>query len=107
MLRIICIAILLVILCGCASRANLEWNLNSWVGQDVDGLVQHWGKPSDIGALSNGNVSYSWMFDQGLTNAHINGVVSGYAKFCKITLAVSSNDRLVQSWQLEGNNCKA
>ena len=106
MKRILFVVLFLIFVNGCASRANLEWNLSSWIGHDVDGLVQHWGTPSDISKLANGSSMYSWMFNEGLASTPISGTISARSKFCKITVATSIED-LVQSWQLEGNNCKA
>ncbi len=99
------VVILFILLDGCASRENLEWNLSTWIGHDVNGLIQHWGTPNDISDLSNGNTLYSWMFDEGLANTPIEGTIDTVPKYCKITVGVSTND-LVQSWQLEGNDCK-
>lgn len=39
---------------ACASTANYERILSSWVGSDVDSLVVKWGPPSNSYPLSNG-----------------------------------------------------
>ncbi len=106
MKRLLFVVFFLLFANGCASRANLEWNLSSWIGHDVNGLVHHWGTPSDINKLPNGNVMYSWMFNEGLASTPIDGTIGTQSKFCKISVATST-EHLVQSWQLEGNNCKA
>ena len=41
-------------LSACATTANYEKALNSWVGADVDSLVMRWGPPASSYALSNG-----------------------------------------------------
>lgn len=105
MKRTLFVVILFIFLNGCASRENLEWNLSAWVGHNVNGLIQHWGTPTDVSDLSNGSALYSWLFDEGLANTPIKGTINTVSQYCKITIGVSTND-LVQSWQLEGNNCK-
>ena len=48
------VALLLTLLSGCATTANYEKILNSWVGTSVDNLVMQWGPPSNSYPLSNG-----------------------------------------------------
>jgi len=104
--RILFVCILLTFVYGCASKANLEISLNTWVGNSVDGLIQHWGTPSDVDTLSNGSASYIWLFDDGIANSPINGSINAVAIYCKITVDVSKYET-IQSWQIEGNDCKA
>lgn len=103
--KILFVCILLTFVYGCASKANLEFNLNTWVGNSVKGLIQHWGTPSDVDNLSNGSALYTWLFDDGIANSPIKGSVNAVAIYCKITVDVSKNET-IQSWQLEGNDCK-
>lgn len=46
--------VLLMILSGCATTANYEKLLNSWVGENVDDLVMKWGPPASTYPLSDG-----------------------------------------------------
>ena len=48
------LAVLLVFLSGCATTANYEKMLNSWVGSNVDNLVMRWGPPTNSYPLTNG-----------------------------------------------------
>lgn len=48
------LAVLAVLLSGCATTANYEKILNSWVGANVDNLVMRWGPPTSSYPLSNG-----------------------------------------------------
>ena len=41
-------------LAGCATTANYEKILSSWVGSNADNLVMRWGPPSNSYPLSNG-----------------------------------------------------
>ena len=81
-------------------------SLDTWVGNSVHGLVQHWGTPSDVNNLSNGSALYTWLFDDGIANSPINGSINAVTIYCKITVDVSKNET-IQSWQIEGNDCKA
>ncbi len=46
--------VLSVALAGCATTANYQKILNSWVGYNVDNLVMRWGLPANSYPLSNG-----------------------------------------------------
>lgn len=53
--RIICAAIVaLALLSACATTANYESVLKSWMGSHVDSLVASWGPPQSSYQLSNG-----------------------------------------------------
>ena len=43
-----------IVLSGCATTANYEKILSSWVGSSVDNLVASWGPPQSSYDLSNG-----------------------------------------------------
>jgi len=104
--RIIFICTLLILINGCASKLNLELSLDTWIGHNVDGLVQHWGAPSNVNSLENGSTSYSWLFDDGIANSPIEGSINATAIYCKVIVDVSKNET-IEAWQLEGNDCKA
>ncbi len=106
MLRILLVCFFVMLMNGCASKENLEFNLNTWVGHSVNGLIQYWGNPSDVKNKSEGGSSYTWLFDDGISNAPIEGVVNSETIYCKITVDVSNYD-MIQTWEMEGNNCKA
>ena len=106
MKKILSVIAFSLILNSCASRENLEFSLDTWIGHDVEGLVQHWGKPADINDYPNGKISYTWLFDDGIANSPIEGTINPVAIYCKITVDVSNNET-IQSWQIEGNDCKA
>lgn len=48
------ISIVTIFLSACATTANYEKTLNSWVGSNVDNLVSRWGPPQRSFMLSNG-----------------------------------------------------
>ncbi len=54
MKKLFAIGISAILLAGCATTANYEAILRSWVGQPVDNLVSSWGAPQSSFKLSNG-----------------------------------------------------
>lgn len=52
------VALCFVILTGCATRANYEKILNSWVGAPAENLVRSWGAPISTFRMSSGNEIY-------------------------------------------------
>ena len=48
------ISLLVVLLVGCATTANYEKLLQSWVGSSADNLAMRWGPPASSHPLSNG-----------------------------------------------------
>ncbi len=99
------ISVLFTLFFGCASQANLEFNLDTWKGHNVNGLIEYWGIPSNINNAANGNAEYTWLFDKGIANTAIDGSVRQEVVYCKVTVGISS-DRTIESWELEGNDCK-
>lgn len=47
--------VLSVFLAACATTANYEKVLSSWVGSNVDNLIMKWGPPANSYPLSNGS----------------------------------------------------
>jgi len=62
--------ILAVIIAGCATSANYEKVLNTWVGSNADQLVQTWGPPQRTYNLSDGGVVLEYMKSR---NAQVGG----------------------------------
>jgi hypothetical protein len=104
--------ILLLLGTGCATTAQYERNLQSWLGHDVNHLISKWGPPSSDFALSNGNKIYTWV-DHGANISYAN--YSPYANTaigftsptsCKTSFTIDQNGRIIE-WRYEGNNCRA
>src|SRR5207245_11809969 len=53
-----------LIVAGCATRANYEKILNTWIGASADRLVQRWGAPARTFRLPRGNeiYIYDWRY---------------------------------------------
>jgi len=90
---------------ACASQANLEFNLDTWKGHHVEGLIEHWGTPLNVNYSSNNIAQYTWLFDTGIANSVIDGTVRKEVVYCKITIDVSA-EKTIEAWALEGNDCK-
>ena len=105
MIRSLSLSILLTLVIGCASQANLELNLDTWKGHHVNGLIESWGAPSTINNAPNGVAHYSWLFDTGVANSAIDGTIKEDIFYCKVTISVST-ENTIETWALEGNDCK-
>jgi hypothetical protein len=46
-LRSFFVVVMLAWLVGCASTAQFEKNVGSWIGYDADELIASWGPPDD------------------------------------------------------------
>ncbi len=105
MIRSLSLSILLTLVIGCASQANLEFNLDTWKGHHVNGLIEYWGTPSNVNSAANGNAQYTWLFDKGIANSAVDGTIRQEVIYCKVTVGVAT-DATIESWALEGNDCK-
>ncbi len=121
--KISTLIVLLVFLAGCATTGKYEEILNSWVGADVNQLVNSWGYPDGSFEAPNGNKVYVYgssgsyrMPTQTNTTYNVigntvygNSVTTGGQTlnfWCKTYFEVNESNRIV-TWRWEGNNCKA
>ena len=108
-LVIVCIYASVVI--SCATTANYEKVLNSWVGSDVNNLLTTWGPPSDVYEMPNGSKMYTWLWVDNTRvisnyNSYLNMVTSRTVTYwCKTTFTVNSSS-VITNWRWEGNNCR-
>lgn len=110
-------------LSGCATTEKYENVLSSWVGSDVNQLVNSWGYPQNSFQAPNGNTVYvygtsgSYTMPQQTTSTYnaVGNTVYGNSTttggqtlsfWCKTYFEVDDSDRIV-TWRWEGNNCKA
>lgn len=117
------IAAFLSLLTGCATTANYEKILNSWVGADEIDLIRKWGSPHrtyETGGtkfltyVSSRNVylpgtaptyQTTMIGNTAYTN-RIGGTPGQNIGLSCVTTFELRNDKIV-SWQWEGNDCKA
>ena len=94
-------ALLLIstLLAGCATSANYEKVVDSWVGSSEDELIRKWGVPTS---------SYSTSDNKYITYRRTRIVDYGsgpFQKSCETTFTLQ-NERIV-SWSFKGNDCIA
>lgn len=126
MKRLLILAILLIT--GCATTANYEKILQTWVGSPVDNLVRSWGPPQSQYELSDGGkvIEYSnsstatmggYTTYQSVTTYNYDGTYStssvptttptyNVQYSCRTIFDVDENGTIT-SWRWEGNNCVA
>lgn len=97
-------------LSGCATTANYEKILNTWVGSSAESLVEAWGAPSNVVQVTDTKKAVVYEFNGGAStygNVNQYGGYSGYtvANTCTTTFIVTEGQ--ISSWQWRGNSCRA
>lgn len=93
-------------LSGCATTGGFEDVLNSWVGSDVNRLIETWGPPADTYQMPNGRTLYTWFFDGGAVAVPVGDYAYAVNRYCKTTFTVGKQGRVL-GWRWQGNACKA
>jgi hypothetical protein len=117
------IFLLTLILLGCATTANYEKLLSSWVGSPESALISSWGPPSSVyesdgtkyltysksnsGYIPGVAPSYQTTY---VGNTAYTTPVGGYAGFaysnnCSTTFTISN--KTITNWRYEGNACRS
>lgn len=92
--------LLMVFLVGCATTANYEAKLQSWVGHSESELIASWGPPTN--SYRSGNVtSLSYGGNNGAV--FYNGMMIPVS--CTTTFTLTNN--VITSWAWQGNSCKS
>lgn len=100
-----------LLLGGCATTANYENILQSWVGQDADRLVASWGPPAQTYQMTSGKL-LTFVSEQGAAGYTHYGQFTNMAlttyssNYCKTTFEVDGLNT-IRSWRWEGNTCRA
>ena len=123
MKKLLFLIIPLVLLFGCATTANYEKVLNSWVGSQESALVSSWGPPSSVyqsdrvkyltysksnsGYVPGVAPSYQTTY---VGNTAYTSPVGGspgfaYNSNCSTTFTVTSG--VITNWRYEGNACRS
>lgn len=116
-------ALLAVLLTACASTANFEKMLGTWVGSSEDQLIRTWGPPanvyvsgetkfvtfarSSVGYIPGSAPTYQTQVVGNIAYTHAVGGSPGYSYTaqCMVTFELVAN--MVRSWRWEGNACRA
>ncbi|HHO41930.1 MAG TPA: hypothetical protein ENN12_01050 [Epsilonproteobacteria bacterium] len=111
---------------GCATQENFAKQYNSWIGKDINGLIDQIGYPDSSFEAPNGNKVYVYNYNRvdsapmmtptfgfgyGWYGRHhpILIGVSGYhttTRTCKLFIEVDSKD-IITKWSSRGNSCVA
>lgn len=122
----------LLFLAGCASTAQYENELTSWVGQSADHLISKWGSPTKTTQLSDGGgvLEYSVLrnfqiggfsivipqttLQGGTNNAQESGAAIDQKKTLFKNISMGCVTRItvnpqgvITNWSWQGNACKA
>src|SRR5690554_4530278 len=123
MYRIIVVILSALLLSACATTANYEKVLSSWVGHDVNELVGSWGYPANSFKAPNGNTVYAYSSSGSYTmptnttsnyNVYGNSVYGSSTTtrgqtlnfWCQTFFEVNENN-IITTWSWKGNNCKS
>lgn len=121
------VAVLAILLPGCATTSKYEAKLNSWVGSPAQSLVNSWGYPASQMTAPDGNTVYVYSRSGSFvmpTTTTTNAQVSAYGNSAYgtattttsgggvITMACTTyfeigQDQRVVSWRWQGNSCKS
>ncbi len=113
------ILVLCLGLIGCATVRGYETILNSWIGHDINDLVNKWGYPDSFIAPDGNKVyvfsnsrsfrrpMYTSMGYDAFGNATATTTGGGTAtSWCKTYFEVDQNNKIIK-WRWEGNSCRA
>jgi len=122
MSRIIITLLFVIGLSACATTANYEKILSSWVGHNVDELVSSWGYPANSFKAPNGNTVYAYSSAGSYTiptnttstyNVYGNSVYGNTTttggqtlNFTCQTLFEVNESNVITTWSWKGNSCK-
>jgi len=112
-----------LLLAGCATTANYEKALQSWVGSSADRLVEAWGPPQSSYKLSDGGQVLEYVNQgtaHGSNGPDAQGMYSGTTatyvqhqtpvyniNLVCITRFTVNPQGIITNWAWQGNNCKA
>ena len=119
--RIFLLMSFFLIFAGCATTAKYEAALDSWLGHDVNELVDSWGYPVESFKAPNGNTVYVYnssrsyaMPTQTTSTYNVHGkTVYGHSTttggqtlefWCRTFFEVSDSNKII-TWRWEGNDC--
>jgi hypothetical protein len=54
----------LLLVSGCATTANYQVMINTWIGHDQNDLISSWGPPNQTYRMPNGNVMFTWLHER-------------------------------------------
>lgn len=96
--RMLTLFVSTVALFSCATTANFERSVSSWIGADIKELRNAWGSPDQGTQLPNGNSEYAYNIDKryGLT----------LPDTCVVYWEVDKQSQKIIRMRHEGTRCK-
>lgn len=106
-----------LLLSACATEAQYQKNLNSWLGSTESELVEKWGPPDQVYELegkkyltyiySNSNYVPQTVNSNVIGNSVQTQVYGGYTQhwYCKTIMTIENKE--ITNWKYEGNACRA
>lgn len=94
------------LLSGCSGKStSMEEALNTWVGSDINRVIERFGPPSDEYQMSNGRIIYTWYYDGGVVaNPTYGGGAEAYRYYCEVAF-ITDREGIIGGWRWEGNSC--
>ena len=117
------LALIVVLIVGCATTKKYESVLDTWLNSDINSLIESWGYPDNSFEAPNGNMVYVYsrsgqvtLPSQTTSNYNIYGnTVYGSSTTtggqtiklgCTTFFEVNQGNRIIK-YRYEGNNCKS
>lgn len=97
-----------MMLTGCATTANYEKILQTWVGDSESHLVQSWGPPSSTYMLGENKKVLTYFKSNGSETAYYGslGIAETTNYTCKTDFYIDGL-AMITNWRHEGNSCKS
>ena len=107
--------------CYAGTKSFMETALNSWLGYNVNDIINYWGYPTAEKSVA-GRKLYVWQTSNSIyipQNSHSNVSSYGYGyanvntqtyggysinTYCNKTIEVDKNNKII-NWEWEGNDC--
>jgi hypothetical protein len=94
-----------------AGEKRYEEVLESWIGADINNLIDSWGPPDQQYRMPNGNMLYTWIDSSSVTMPFMNDgdTIWGGGTLifsCTTTFSVQPSGRIF-SWRWKGNKCRS
>ena len=88
--------------------ANVPKTMNklmgSWFGENINDVINVWGKPSSQKEITGGMMYYWTSGNQPLSTNNYSGKPQGVIVTCNRVFTTAKDGRIVD-WQWDGNNC--
>lgn len=112
MRKILYAFLLSMLLWGCSSTTkylatspratNLNNIIQTWIGQDVNDLIQQTGPPTNVYTLPNGSTMYTWRWEGGTVAMPLGNMAYAVKRYCENTFTVNRQG-IIQSGRWKGN----